>query len=125
MSEYLCAQHDVVQFFDYNPDALISALEIVFRNNYFAVGDTYRKQKYGTGMGMSPAPPWATIFFALLENREVPNYAAWLMFFKRFIDDIIGILLVDADPVQDQENWEAFKAVMNTWHLARTGMDLF
>jgi hypothetical protein len=29
---------------------------------------------------------------------------------------IIGIWLVDPDPVRDQENWEAFKAVMNTWH---------
>jgi hypothetical protein len=31
ISEYLRAQHGV-QFHDYNPDALISALEIVFRN---------------------------------------------------------------------------------------------
>jgi hypothetical protein len=115
ISEYL-RDHHGVQFFDYNPDAVISALEIGFRNNYFAVGDTYWKQKPGTGMGMSPAPPWATIFFALLENREVPNYATWLMFFKHFIDDIIGIWLMDPDPVRDQENWEAFKAVMNTWH---------
>jgi hypothetical protein len=53
------------------PDALISALEIVFRNNYFAVGNTYWKQKSGTGMGMPPAPPtWATIFLALLKNQK-------------------------------------------------------
>jgi hypothetical protein len=54
------------------------------------------------------------------ENREVPNYTAWLMFFKRFIDDIFGIWLMDPDPVCDQEqenlDLETFKTVMNTWH---------
>jgi hypothetical protein len=55
------------------PDALISALVIVFRNNYFAVGNTYWKQKSGTGMGKPPAPPWATIFLALLKNSSAEH----------------------------------------------------
>jgi hypothetical protein len=51
------------------------------------------------------------------ENREVPNYTtAWLMFFKRFIDDIFCIWLMDPDPVYDQENLETFKAVIRGVH---------
>jgi hypothetical protein len=38
------------------------------------------------------------------------------MFYKRFIDDILGIWLCDPDPAKDQENWTAFQAAWQTWH---------
>eukprot|EP00804_Cyclotella_cryptica_P017997 CCRYP_008283-RA/>CCRYP_008283-RA protein AED:0.20 eAED:0.09 QI:0/0/0/1/0/0/2/0/126 len=45
-----------------------------------------------TGMGIAPAPPWATIF-ALHEQHFVPKWSNHLIFYKRFIGDIIGIWL--------------------------------
>ena len=38
------------------------------------------------------------------------------MFYKRFIDDVIGIWLTDPDPVKDQELWNAFCKDMDSWH---------
>eukprot|EP00804_Cyclotella_cryptica_P002055 CCRYP_017845-RB/>CCRYP_017845-RB protein AED:0.40 eAED:0.40 QI:0/-1/0/1/-1/0/1/0/129 len=45
-------------FTHYDPEALIEAIHIVFENNIIAFGDTYWQQISGTGMGISPAPPW-------------------------------------------------------------------
>eukprot|EP00804_Cyclotella_cryptica_P023972 CCRYP_010071-RA/>CCRYP_010071-RA protein AED:0.12 eAED:0.08 QI:0/0/0/0.75/0/0/4/0/195 len=42
--------------------ALIEAIEIVFKNNILQFGDTCWRQISGTGMGIAPAPPWATIY---------------------------------------------------------------
>ena len=51
----------------------------------------------GTAMGTPPAPAWATIFYALHENKMVPRWSQNLMFYKRFIDDVIGIWLTDPE----------------------------
>jgi hypothetical protein len=90
-------------FHHYNTDALISAIEIVFQNNLIQFGDTYWQQTSGTGMGIAPAPPWATIYFAI-------------PFYKRFIDDIIGIWLCDPCPDTNEKEWIAFKNDMQQWH---------
>jgi hypothetical protein len=49
-------------FHHYNPPTLIDAIKIVSHNNVIQFGDTYWRQISETGMGISPAPPWATIF---------------------------------------------------------------
>ena len=97
-------------------DALIEALGIVFRNNIFRFGDTTWRQISGTGMGISPAPPWATLFYALHEAELVPKWAKYVSFYKRFIDDVIGIWLSDPDPNLNEAMWSAFKADMNKWY---------
>jgi hypothetical protein len=78
-------------FHHYDADALIEAIHIVFENNIVAFGDTYWKQISGTGMGISPAPPWATIYFGLFETGLLNWWATNLMFYRQFIDDVIGI----------------------------------
>jgi len=100
----------------YHCDSLTAALEIVFRNNLFKFGDTFWKQISGTGMGVCPAPPWATIFFAILENKELPRWTQFIFLYKRFIDDIIGVWLHDPDPSADAQNWNHFKATWQTHH---------
>jgi hypothetical protein len=82
ISGYLLSKD--VTFHHYATDALIDALKIVFRNNYFKLGDTYWKQQSGTGMGISPAPPWATIFYALHEETIMAKWPKHLAFYKRF-----------------------------------------
>ena len=92
-----------------NPEAVHQALHLVFNNNIFALGDTYWRQISGTAMGTPPAPAWATIFYALHENEMVPRWSQNLMFYKRFIDDVIGIWLTDPDPEQDHKLWDLFQ----------------
>jgi hypothetical protein len=48
-------------------------------HNYFKLGDSFWKQISGTSMGVCPAPPWATLFFALLESRELPKWASCIL----------------------------------------------
>ena len=115
ISAYLRSMEDV-KFDHYDADALIDALEIVFRNNYFKLGDTFWQQQSGTGMGISPAPPWATIFYALHEETLMAKWSKNLAFYKRFIDDVIGIWLADPDPAVNERLWGEFQADMNQWH---------
>eukprot|EP00804_Cyclotella_cryptica_P005818 CCRYP_000116-RA/>CCRYP_000116-RA protein AED:0.39 eAED:0.47 QI:0/0/0/1/0/0/3/0/287 len=95
---------------------LIDAIEIVFRNNVIQFGDTYWRQISGTGMGISPAPPWATIFYALHENNFLPPWSHHILFYKRFIDDVFGIWIPHPSPAQDTINWCSFKQTMQQWH---------
>jgi hypothetical protein len=115
LSDYL-RTYDGTPNHSYHCDSLIAALENVFRNNLFKFDDTFWKQILGTGMGVCPAPPWATIFFAILENRELPRWTQFIFLYKRFIDDIIGVWLHDPDPLVDLHNWNEFKAAWQTHH---------
>ena len=69
-------------------------------------------------MGTPPAPAWATIFYALHEKDMVPRWSSNIMFYKRFIDDVIGIWLTDPDPDPEKEQklWNAFCEDMDSWH---------
>jgi hypothetical protein len=102
--------------FEYNAEALIAALEIVFRHNLFRFGNAYVKQKSGTAMGKRPAPPWATIFFAIHEGQFVPQFEEYLLFYRRYLDDIIGIWLAHPDPATNLANWNEFKATVGNFH---------
>lgn len=102
--------------YSYPVNALVDALKLVFCNNLFKFGDTFWKQISGTAMGTSPAPQWATIFFALYEDDLVPCWSRNIPFYKRFIDDVIGIWLCHSDPDEDHCLWTEFEADMNKWH---------
>ena len=78
------------------------------KNNIFQFGDMFFRQKTGTAMGAPPAPPWATIFMALSENQFLPHHNR-LIFYRRFIDDVIGIWRWDGE----QEKWDYFKRKLN------------
>lgn len=96
--------------------ALTEALHLVFHNNMFKLGDTFWLQTSGTAMGTPPAPPWATIFYALHERNMVPRWQKHVLLYKRFIDDVIGVWLVDPDPQRNEQLWTEFCADMNNWY---------
>eukprot|EP00804_Cyclotella_cryptica_P024430 CCRYP_019270-RB/>CCRYP_019270-RB protein AED:0.45 eAED:-0.37 QI:0/-1/0/1/-1/0/1/0/360 len=96
-------------------EALIDALNIVFTNSIMKFGNTYWQQISSTGMGIAPAPPWATIFDALHERLLLPKWKSHLLLYKRFIDDIIGIWLPHPDSKTDSTLWSAFCQV--AWSL--------
>eukprot|EP00804_Cyclotella_cryptica_P006223 CCRYP_015286-RA/>CCRYP_015286-RA protein AED:0.24 eAED:0.24 QI:0/0/0/1/0/0/2/0/218 len=103
-------------FHHYDTKALIEALEIDFKNNILQFGDTYWKQILGTGMGIAPAPPWATIYYAIHENSVLPRWTSQVLLYRRFIDDIISIWVCDGCPKRNHTLWTQFQANMQQWH---------
>ena len=96
--------------------AIIEALKIVMENNIICFGDTYWRQISGTAMGISPAPPWAILFFAIHENVFTIKWQDQLPFWKRFIDDGLGLWKLHADPIINNNLWNEFKQDVNTYH---------
>jgi hypothetical protein len=101
--------------------AVATALEIVMTNNIFQFGDTYWIQLDGTAMGTPPAVTYATIYFSNHENELLTKYPE-LAFYRRYIDDIIGIW-VPKDPTTDDDRWKLFQNDLNsfgklTWEIS-------
>jgi hypothetical protein len=94
--------------------ALIEALALVMKNNIFSFGDTLWRQTTGTAMGTPPAPPWATLYFALCEEDTVPRFDDNLLLYRQYLDDIFGIWLPDADATTNLSQWTDFKAAIKS-----------
>ena len=92
------------------------ALHLVFENNLFKLGDTFWQQTSGTAMGTPPAPQSATLFFAEHEDEVCRKWSVCIWFYKRYIDDVFGIWLVDECPATNHANWTGFCKDMNAWH---------
>ena len=97
-------QHEE-QFQHIDRKALITALTLVMTNNVFTFGDTYWLQKTGTAMGTPPAPPYANLYYAIHEETFLDSFPGRLLFYRRFIDDIIGIWLPHPDDAINSEEW--------------------
>ena len=104
------AAHDV------NISALMKALNIVMTHNVFRFGDTNWIQHSGTAMGAPPAPMYATLYFAIREERIVPLFPE-LLFYRRFIDDGFGIWIPSphSDSVTDTARFENFQQKFRRW----------
>ena len=96
-------------------EALIAALKLVMLNNIFSFGDMTFKQMNGTAMGTPPAPPYATIYYGLHESKFLPQYQNHVIFYKRFIDDVLGIWLPHRNPKINSQLWDEFTASMNNY----------
>ena len=79
----------------------MGALRLLMTNNVFQFGDTFWLQKVGTAMGAPPVTPWVTIFFGIHEETMLAIFGTRLQLYRRFINDVLGIWLVDPDPVED------------------------
>jgi len=81
---------------------LLSGLKIVMEHCVFQFGSDYFVQLSGTAMGAPPAPMYATMYFAIFEDILIPKYHTNLIFYRRFIDDGLGIWLdTDANLLQN------------------------
>ena len=69
-----------------------------------------------TEIGAPPAPPWATIFFGIHEEIVLSQFGDKLQLYLRFIDNVLGIWLVDPDPVKDCRQWTSFVALMQDYY---------
>ena len=70
----------------------------------------------GTAMGAPPAPPWDTIFFGIHEETVLAHSRDKLQLYRHFIDEVLGIWLVDPDPVEDSRQWTSFVALMQDYY---------
>ena len=95
--------------------SLIAALKLVTLSNIFSFGDMTFKQMNGTAMGRPPAPPYATIYYGLHESKFLPQYQNHVIFYKQFIEDILGIWLPHPNPKINAQLWEEFTASMNNY----------
>jgi hypothetical protein len=100
---------------------LLAALTEIMRNNILQFGDTVWRQKRGCAMGTSAAVNYAYLYVGLLEvQRLLPQYTSSLLFFKRFIDDGIGVWV---DNPNDPDGWDNFMACLNDWGKLRWTCD--
>ena len=97
-------------------DAVRTALSLVMRNNVFIFGDMTFKQLNGTAMGTPPAPPYATIYYGIHESRFLDKYDGKLLYYKRFIDDVLGIFLPDPALGDNDPDWIRLQTEMNAWN---------
>ncbi len=130
ISGYLRDELTLKEYPHYNADALITAMEIVFRNNIIKFGDTHWKQLSGTSMGIPPAPPFASLFEGINENKYISVHADNLPIYKRCIDDGVGcwVPLEHHNTAEDEARWTAFKQAVNnnclTWIFEDRSMSI-
>lgn len=75
------------------PFALImELLRLVMKNNIFQFDDCWYHQQNGTAMGTSVACIYATIYYSYHEETMIlPTYRSSLLYYRRFIDDVLAI----------------------------------
>ena len=83
--------------------------------NIFTFGDLTFKQLNRNAMGTPPAPPYATIYYGIHEEKFLPHHSRRVIYYRRFIDDVIGIWGPNKDPQLDESDWNDFKQKMNSF----------
>ena len=60
-------------------------------------------------MGTPPAPPYATIYYGIHEEKFLLHHSQRVIYYRRFIDDVIGIWCPNKNPKLDESEWNDFK----------------
>ena len=98
------------------PAVLMESLRLLMTNNVFQFGDTYLLQKLVIAMIAPLESPWATIFFGINEEAVLAQFGYILQLYCRFIDDVLGIWLVDPNPAKHHQKWTAFKLLIKDYY---------
>ena len=72
----------------------MEALDICLKNNFFHFNEKVYHQKNGVGTGIKLAPPYACMAMGEFENIVFGSdnqFLDLLVFWKRFIDDVLGL----------------------------------
>ena len=96
----------------YPADTIREALRLVTTMNNFTFGDLTLKQLNGTAMGTPPAPPYATIYYGIHEEKFLPKYLQCVIYYRRFIDDVISIWCPNQNSQMDDTEWTSFIKTM-------------
>ena len=87
----------------------MEAMTLIMRNNLFCFGDTFWKQISGVAMGAPPACCIAMIYYFIHESNLLPSFSTELQFYRRYIDNVLGIWYHGTNRALDQTRWAAFK----------------
>ena len=98
------------------PTVLMDTLLLLMKNNVFHIWRQILVEKVGTEIGAEPAPPWATIFFGIHEEAVLAQFRGMLQLYPCFINDVLGIYLVDPNPAKYHRKWMAFKSIMHDYY---------
>jgi hypothetical protein len=96
-------------------NAVITALDILMRQNVFKLGDTYWKQNSGTAMGTPPGANYAKLYYGTWEIEFTANFLENLALYCRYIDDGIGLWIHHPDPDIDRNSFASLQATMNSF----------
>ncbi|KNZ54479.1 reverse transcriptase [Puccinia sorghi] len=77
---------------DTDADTLSEALGFVLNNNFLSFGSAVYRQVFGTAMGTACAPVYANLFAAAYESLTMDNKPTSLVYYGRFLDDILVIV---------------------------------
>jgi len=99
---------------DFPSYLFLEILETVMRNNIFSFSDTFWLQLSGTAMGTPVTCSYATITYGQYINITIlPYFQDNLLYYHRYIDDILGIWL---PPTKNPRHiWNEFKLKLNSW----------
>ena len=114
IGKYL-AQYQRKKNNEYPRDAVRTGLRLIITINLFTFGELTFKQLNGTAMGTPPAPQYATIYSGIHEEKFLPHNSRRVIYYRRFVNDVIGIWCLNKNPQLDAVEWNEFKQKMNSF----------
>ena len=63
-----------------------------------------------------PVPPWATILFGIHEESVLAQFRYTLKLYRRFINNVLGICLVDPGSAKDYRKWTSLTLLMKYYY---------
>ena len=107
------AQHQQKCNGEYPSDADQAGLQLIVTLKIFAFIDLTFKQLNGTTTGTKQAPPYATFYYRIHEEKFLSHQSQHIIYYHRFTDDVISIWCPNKNPQLDVLEWNAFKNKMN------------
>jgi hypothetical protein len=105
-------------------ELVMTLLRLVMTNNVFQFDDCWFHQQNGTAMGTSVACIYATIYYSYHEETHIlSTYRSPLRYYRRFIDDILGIWIPPPNS-NAETTWLAFKSSLSFGILSWETEDL-
>ena len=86
----------------------MAALKIIMENNICCFGDTTWLQTDDTAIGALSVIVWTIIYFFTHEKVLLPKFLE-LVFYKRWIDNSLGLWVCHPSPIIDNLYWETLK----------------
>ena len=66
---------------EYPSNAVRAGLQLIMTQNIFTFGDLTFKQLNGTAMGTPPAPPYATVYYGIHEEKFLPRQSQHIIYY--------------------------------------------
>ena len=93
----LCTSYKLIQkaIDTPNPDILGELMNLVLKHSVFEFDEKFYLQIQGTAMRTKMAPAYANVFVGILETQLINLASKFIHTWKRFIDDIFIIIIMD------------------------------